>query len=53
MDWDKALAELLLEEPEIRSWLGLDPSPRDGSEPRQAAWPPAPPVQVSQPALAA
>lgn len=24
MEWEKALAELLLQEPEIRSWLGVD-----------------------------
>ena len=35
MEWDKALAELLLEEPEIRSWLGLDPATGDVSAPRQ------------------
>jgi hypothetical protein len=39
MEWDKALAELLLREPEIRSWLGLDPRPRDVSLSPQAESP--------------
>lgn len=36
MEWDKALAELLLEEPEIRSWLGVDPSRRELPAPLQS-----------------
>jgi hypothetical protein len=36
MEWDNALADLLLGEPEIRSWLGLDPQARDVSELQQA-----------------
>ena len=36
MEWDKALAELLLEEPEIRSWLGVEPR-RDDVEPQERA----------------
>lgn len=50
MEWDKALAELLLEEPEIRSWLALDPSTHDESGPRQVD---RPPTEAPQPALAA
>jgi len=60
MEWDKALAELLLREPEIRSWLALDPSPRALTVPRQAESlrpggverPTKPAVRVARPAIA-
>ena len=39
MEWDKALAELLLREPEIRSWLALGPPPHDVSLSPQAEFP--------------
>jgi hypothetical protein len=40
MEWDKALAELLLREPEVRSWLGLDLGPRElpASVQAEALW---------------
>lgn len=51
MEWDKALAELRLREPEIRSWLGLDPRPRDVSLPSQAD--PLPSGDVDRPPVRA
>ena len=53
MEWDKALAELLLEEPEIRSWLGLDPFPPDATPPRRVDGPAALPARPLQPRVAA